>query len=296
MVLLINKKRLRIFAVGLFTMMVIYLSSDLLLVIPEELPVHRESPGSYEDVPSPESSQSVSITQSPEVTPAAQASPDISKTPESTPTNDNMEKPSAPDGFIYLSEALPKAKFDVRYATKYNFTGRVVTGYLSDNISISIKAAEALKKAGAILEAKGYGILIYDAYRPKRAVDFFIEWSKQPEDNLTKAEFYPDFEKSELFDLGYLARRSAHSRGSAIDLTLFDIETGLLLDMGSPYDFLGPVSNHGTSLISEAQTINRNILKDAMKSSGFKELRSEWWHYQLIDEPFPGTYFDYEVE
>lgn len=210
----------------------------------------------------------------------------------------SYNKPSTPlpTGFVYLSEALPEAKFDVRYSTTHNFTGQVVDGYLSDNISMTAKAAEALQKASTFLNENGYGLLTYDSYRPKRAVSFFIEWGEQPETNLTKAEFYPSFAKKDLFELGYLARRSAHSRGSTIDLTLFDLKTSELLDMGSPYDFLGPISNHATKLITDTQTKNRNILKSAMKSAGFKELRTEWWHYQLLDEPFPETYFDFVIE
>jgi D-alanyl-D-alanine dipeptidase len=213
------------------------------------------------------------------------------------PVNTPQGTPAAPhEGFVYLSETLPNAKFDVRYATSHNFTGQIVEGYLTDKISISVKAAEALKKVSDILEKQGYGLLIYDSYRPKRAVDSFIEWGNQPESNDTKAEFYPDFEKSQLFKLGYLAKRSAHSRGSTVDLTIFDMNTGEPLDMGSPYDFLGPISNHGSKLISETQTKNRNILKDAMKAAGFKELRTEWWHYELINEPFPKTYFDFVIK
>lgn len=209
--------------------------------------------------------------------------------------SDNSHQ-ALPDGFVYLSEALPEARFDVRYATSHNFTGKVVEGYLSDRISATAKAAEGLQRASAALKEKGYGLLIYDAYRPKRAVDSFIKWGNSSEDNLTKAEFYPDIHKKDLFKLGYLARRSAHSRGSAIDLTLFSLRTNEPLDMGSPFDFLGSVSNHGTKLITEDQTKNRDILKEALKAAGFKELRTEWWHYQLIQEPFPDTYFDFVID
>lgn len=249
-------------------------------------------------------------------TPSGTTLPTISATPTSTPTSTPTPMPTLtstptaseppkvtvksksvlPDGFVYISDALPEAKFEVRYATTHNFTGKVVEGYNSDHISMTVQAAKALQKASKILKEQGYGILIYDAYRPKRAVDFFIEWGEQPETNETKAEFYPDFEKQELFKLGYLAKRSGHSRGSTIDLTIFDLKTDELLDMGSPYDFLGKISNHGTTLISEEQTANRNILKDAMKAAGFKELRTEWWHYQLVNEPFPQTYFDFVIE
>jgi len=211
-------------------------------------------------------------------------------------SEENADAEGPHPGFVYISKALPEAKLDVRYATTHNFTGRVVEGYLSDNISITKEAAKALKKASEELKSKGYGIIIYDAYRPKRAVDSFIKWSQEPENNLTKAEFYPDFQKEQLFKLGYLAKRSAHSRGSTVDLTLFDLNTGEPLDMGSPYDFLGPISNHGTNLINETQTKNRNILKDAMKNAGFKELKTEWWHYELINEPYPDTFFDFVIQ
>ena len=208
----------------------------------------------------------------------------------------NQEDNILPDGFIYIRDALPDAILEIRYATSHNFTGRVVVGYLSDNASLTLDAAKSLKKANEALEKVGYGIKIYDAYRPKQAVDCFIKWSDEPEDNKTKAEFYPDYDKKDLFSLGYIARRSRHSCGSTIDLTIYYLDTGENLDMGSPYDFLGPISNHGTDLISEEQTKNRNILKKAMKDAGFKELRTEWWHYELVNEPYLDTYFDFPVK
>lgn len=217
------------------------------------------------------------------------------ETPEE-PASEEKTDTKLPDGFVYLKEFLPEARFDIRYATTHNFTGQIVDGYLSDNVCLTIEAAEALKKASEYLKEQGYGILIYDAYRPKRAVEFFIEWGKQPEDYSTKDEFYPSFTKEYLFNNGYLARRSAHSRGSTVDLTLFYLDTGELVDMGSPYDFLDTISNHGTDKITEQQTRNRNILKEAMKKAGFKELRTEWWHYTLVNEPYPDTYFDFVIE
>lgn len=240
-------------------------------------------------LPSFEPSESVSPSPTPTPTPTPSATP--------TPTPEPEKKKSVlPEGFVYLKEYLPDAKFEIRYSTTHNFTGRIVEGYLSDNVSLTKEAAAALKKASDDLKSQGYGILIYDAYRPKRAVDFFIAWSKEPEDNLTKEEFYPEFKKEELFNKGYLARRSGHSRGSTIDLTLFYLDSGELVDMGSPYDFLGTISNHGTDKVTETQTRNRNILKDAMKKAGFKELRTEWWHYEHLNEPYPDTYFDFVVE
>lgn len=237
-----------------------------------------------------EQNQALSSTPSP--------TPETSTTSATTTPEPEPEKKNTvlPEGFVHLKEFLPEARFEIRYATTHNFTGRVVEGYLSDNVSLTIEAAKALKKASDDLKSQGYGILIYDAYRPKRAVDFFIAWSKEPENNLTKEEFYPEFKKEELFNKGYLAKRSGHSRGSTVDLTLYYLDSGELVDMGSPYDFLGTISNHGTDKITEEQTRNRNILKDAMKKAGFKELRTEWWHYELLNEPYPDTYFDFVVE
>lgn len=201
-----------------------------------------------------------------------------------------------PEGFFYLSEALPDVKFDVRYATTHNFTGSIVDGYRSDMICATVQACEALKKAASALKNKGYGLLIFDAYRPKRAVDFFLSWAESPENSKTKQEFYPDIQKKDLHRLGYIAKSSSHSRGSAIDLTLYNLSTGKQLDMGSDFDFFGAISNHGTSLITDSQTENRNILKNAMNDAGFKELKTEWWHYRLIKEPFPDKYFDFVIE
>jgi len=201
-----------------------------------------------------------------------------------------------PEGFVYITDIIPDVRLEIRYATDHNFTGQVVPGYLSSKAILSREAAVALKKVADSLREKGYGILVYDAYRPKQAVSSFIEWAEEPEDWKTKEEFYPDIDKQDLFKLSYLAKRSGHSRGSTIDLTLFSLADGQLLDMGSPYDFLGPISNHGTNLITAAQTENRNILKNAMKAAGFKELRTEWWHYGLSSEPYPDTYFDFPVQ
>lgn len=222
-------------------------------------------------------------------------SPGNKESQSPNPENSQNEK-ILPDGFVYIRVALPNAKLEIRYASAHNFTGRVVEGYLSDDASLTIAAASALKKASEALEKAGYGVKIYDAYRPKQAVDFFIKWGEEPEDFKTKTEFYPDYEKKDLFSLGYIAKKSGHSRGSTVDLTIYDPDTGDDIDMGSPFDFLGPISNHGTALITEEQTNNRNILKKAMKDAGFKELRTEWWHYTLINEPYPDTYFDFPVK
>lgn len=287
-----RRVRLRILLAGAFTLLIIGYHIELSSYTERTGSTEGEAVTVFYETPVP---SSIDAGVNEKATPEAIAT----KTPSVTAsevTEEAVPWPELPEGFVYLAHALPEAKFDVRYATSHNFTGQVVQGYHSNHICATVEATEALNKASSLLAEKGCGLLIYDAYRPKQAVDFFICWGETPEDHLTKAEFYPDFDKKDLFKKGYLAKRSAHSRGSTVDLTLFDLGNGRLLDMGSPYDFLGPISNHGTTLITEAQTKNRNRLKEAMKASGFKELKTEWWHYQLIDEPFPETYFDFTVE
>jgi D-alanyl-D-alanine dipeptidase len=122
-----------------------------------------------------------------------------------------------------------------------------------------------------------------------------MRWAKDLDDTKMKEKYYPHLDKSVLFELGYIAEKSGHSRGSTVDLTLVDVSTGKELDMGSGFDFFGEISNHGTDLIPEEQEKNRNILRDAMMEAGFKIYPEEWWHYTLENEPYPDTYFDFPV-
>ena len=200
-----------------------------------------------------------------------------------------------PDGFVYLDKVLQNASYDVRYYTSNNFLGKRVDGYLAPKVILSQEAAQALAKVEKELAAKGYELKIFDGYRPQRAVDHFVRWAKDLKDTKMKPEYYPQVEKSDLFRLGYIAAKSGHSRGSTVDLTLLDAKTGKELDMGSSFDFFGPVSHHGTSLITEQQTANRNILRDAMLAAGYKLYDEEWWHYTLKNEPYPNSYFNFVV-
>lgn len=201
-----------------------------------------------------------------------------------------------PDGFVYLHEQVPEVELEVRYFGSHNFMGRPVEGYLRPVIITSKETAEALKAVVADLKPKGYGLKIFDAYRPQRAVNQFISWARKLDDTLMKQEFYPQVPKQQLFNLGYIASRSGHSRGSTIDLTLVDLASQCEVDMGSTYDFFGEISHHSTSLITAEQQANREILKNAMSSYGFKLYSKEWWHYTLRDEPFPDTYFDFLIQ
>lgn len=203
--------------------------------------------------------------------------------------------PKLPKGFVYVHDVIETVQYDIRYYGEDNFVGTRIDGYLAPVALLTEEAAAALKVAADILEEQGYYIKIYDAYRPQRAVDHFVRWAQDVGDTKMKAKYYPGLDKSQLFPLGYIAEKSGHSRGSVVDLTLVDMATGEELDMGSGFDFFGDISNHGTDLITPEQERNRNILRDAMVAAGFEIYPEEWWHYLLKDEPYPDTYFDFEV-
>ncbi len=223
--------------------------------------------------------------------PSLESQQQPSPTPVSSPARGAL-----PDGFVYLDEYIPDALFEIRYASDYNFVGAVVDGYKAPVAIATEEAAQALLGANEELKQSGYALLIYDAYRPTKAVAHFIRWAADVEDTAMKDVFYPDVDKSQVFKLGYVASKSGHSRGSTIDLTVADADTGVPLDMGGPYDFFGDISSHGTKKISAEQTANRELLKNAMVRHGFKPYNKEWWHYTLKDEPYPKKYFDFDVE
>jgi D-alanyl-D-alanine dipeptidase len=152
-----------------------------------------------------------------------------------------------------------------------------------------------LREAGARAADQGYGLLLWDAYRPQRAVNRFLAWCGQPEDGGTKATFYPNIERAEMFSLGYVAARSGHSRGSAVDLTLYRLDTGELAPMGGRHDLMDVRSHHGARDVSAAEAQNRRSLCSIMESSGFAAYEREWWHYVLRAEPHPDTYFDFPI-
>ncbi|MBM7061361.1 M15 family metallopeptidase [Pseudomonas sp. UL073] len=205
-----------------------------------------------------------------------------------------------PSDFVYLDTVLHEARYDVRYFNGDNFTGNRVDGYRSARIQLTRPAAQALASAEQELFAQGLGLglglKIFDGYRPQRAVEFFKRWAADPQEQRMKARFYPELDKRELFDRGYIAKQSGHSRGSTVDLTLIDAHSGKELDMGSPFDFFGPISHHDTPLISPAQRHNRQLLRDLMRRHGFEPYTAEWWHYRLRAEPYPDTYFDFPAQ
>lgn len=201
-----------------------------------------------------------------------------------------------PEGFVYVQKVIPDVVLEMRYADSHNFIGKTITGYNKPVAILSTQAAQALKKVQEELKERSLCLKIFDAYRPQRAVDHFIEWARDPADTIMKREFYPAVDKKDLFNFGYLSTRSGHSRGSTIDLTIIDANTGEEMDMGGTYDFFGEISHHHSTKITEEQKKNREILKSVMRKYGFQPYLQEWWHYTYMPEPYPGTYFDFPVE
>lgn len=199
------------------------------------------------------------------------------------------------EGFVDLSVYIPGIRTDIRYATAHNLTGHPLAGYLAGKAIAAREAAEALAAAFQAAQQRGYGMLVYDAYRPQKAVSDFVRWSREAETGETKAEFYPELDKAELFPLGYIAERSGHSRGATIDLTLTDAE-GCPLDMGTCFDFMGERSHHGAAGLTPEQTRNRAVLREIMAGAGFAPYENEWWHYRLENEPYPENYFDFDIK
>lgn len=202
------------------------------------------------------------------------------------------ERSSLPAGFSYVRDVAPGIEVQLKYATTDNFTGQIVDGYESiDAAILRTEAAEELARVQQDLEADGYGLLIYDAFRPTRAVSFFVDWSNTSDDS-TRAEYYPGLEKPGLFQLGYIAEKSGHSLGGTVDVTLIDQHSGEPLDMGGAFDFFGEVSHYETTGLSEAQIANRLRLHNAMAAHGFAQYPLEWWHYSypLGDNPMPQNF------
>ncbi len=198
-------------------------------------------------------------------------------------------------GFVLLSEAVPDAILEIRYYSTYNFVGDRIDGYEEPLALLTAEAAAALKEVSDELVTEGYRLKIYDAYRPQMAVTHFVNWAQDGDDERMKGYFYPDLEKGKLFSLGYISRRSGHTRGSTVDLTLFDMTTGQDVDMGGTFDFFGERSHSDYTGITDEQYANRMLLRDAMMSHGFKPLKGEWWHFTLRDEPYPDTYFTFPI-
>jgi D-alanyl-D-alanine dipeptidase len=199
------------------------------------------------------------------------------------------------DDFVFVDEYVSGIRWDAKYATWDNFTGKPVDGYLANRIVGTKALCAALERAREKAEALGFGLLLWDGYRPQRAVDCFVRWSQQPEDGRRKQRHYPNIDRVAMFEKGYVAAKSGHSRGSTVDLTLFHVATGELAAMGGDHDLMDAISHHGASGITEVEAENRQCLRFIMEGCGFSSYDSEWWHYTLKDEPYPDTYFDFPI-
>ncbi len=210
--------------------------------------------------------------------------------------------------FVNLAEAVPDVILEIRYYSTYNFVGARVDGYDEPVALLTRQAADSLRAVSDDLVKQGYRLKIYDAYRPQCAVDHFVRWAADVNDTLMKSYFYPDVPRDKLFKLGYIAEKSGHTRGSTVDLTLFDMATEKELDMGGTFDWFGLESHpdyggdpdtgvyKGNAQITAEQFHNRMILREAMMRHGFKPIGEEWWHFTLKNEPFPDTYFTFPVK
>ena len=215
----------------------------------------------------------------------------------STLSDEDPTKPPSKEDFVDLKELMPNLRSDIRYYGSNNFVGRPIAGYNQPRCLLTKEAAEALKKVQDELERLGFGLLIYDAYRPQRATDDFISWCKDEHDEQMKAQYYPNVEKKDLFALGYISAKSGHSRGSTVDVTIVSLKTKQILNMGSPYDLFDDISHtdHKEQITKNQQAL-RQLLKRRMEKHGWKSYPQEWWHFTLENEPFPNTYFDFPIE
>ena len=202
-----------------------------------------------------------------------------------------------PSGFVLLSDYVPQIVQEIRYFSTYNFVGERINGYEEPCAIITTEAARAIQRVSNELNVQGYRLKVFDAYRPAGAVRHFVLWGVDDLDQRMKPFFYPDLEKNQLFEQGYVASRSSHSRGSTIDLTLLDMSTGKEVDMGSPFDMFSEVSHpdYRGPEITEEQYRNRMFLQNAMTRHGFEPIDCEWWHFTLKDEPYPDIYFEFPV-
>ncbi len=201
-----------------------------------------------------------------------------------------------PKHFSYLKVKIPSIELEIRYYGTNNFIGSKIDGYLAPKAILTTKATIALASVQKELKAFGLGLKVFDAYRPQKAVDHFVRWGHDLSDIKMKSIYYPSVQKKHLFRDGYIAKRSGHSRGSTVDLTIIDLASKVELDMGSAFDFFGKISHINAPNITPQQRANRMLLNVLMLKNGFKAYSEEWWHFTLKNEPYKKTYFNFNVE
>lgn len=234
----------------------------------------------------------------------------------------SISQEAASKNFVYLSDIDPTIIISPRYCSSENFVGCSVDGYKKPVIMLTKQAALALKKVQEDVKKDGYSLVVYDAYRPQCAVNHFMRWADELNNQTKKSQYYPRVDKDKVFELGYVAKKSGHSRGSTVDLTLIKVDKKLkpvveskrkladgftvtflddnTVDMGSSFDLFDKASHYENDLISEQHKKLRTYLKDIMEKHGFKNYSEEWWHFTLKNEPYPAdkdsSYFNFSIE
>jgi D-alanyl-D-alanine dipeptidase len=226
---------------------------------------------------------------------AKPSSDETEQDPTETVDEDGVKLSDDSSDFVLISDVVPDVILEIRYYSTYNFVGDRIDGYEEPLAFLTKEAAAALKDVSEELNGKGYRLKIFDAYRPQMAVTNFMNWALDADDTRMKEYFYPELEKDVLFPQGYIAEHSGHSRGSTVDLTLFDMTTEREVDMGGTFDYFGELSHPDYTEITEEQYANRMILREAMMNHGFKPLPEEWWHFTLENEPYPDAYFPFPI-
>lgn len=204
---------------------------------------------------------------------------------------------SMPRDFVSLAAVEPTIEIDAKYFGTDNFVGAKIDGYEANKCILTRRAAESLAAAHRELTKNGFGLKVFDCYRPQKAVDHFVRWAKDLADEKHKSKFYPAVPKNELFSRGYIAEQSGHSRGSTVDLTMVKLgkKAGVELDMGTIFDFFDERTHTASPLVPADAAANRQKLKAALEKFGFKNYPKEWWHYTMVDEPHPKTFFNFPV-
>lgn len=197
--------------------------------------------------------------------------------------------------FISLKDAVSETLVELAYAGNNNFVGHRLPGYEKELALFPKLLLPHFEKASSLAIARGFKLKVFDAYRPQKTVDFFIEWSKQEEDREDlRLQYYPKFSRNELFNEGYLAAFSSHSRGTAIDLTLVEAESLNELDMGGHFDLFDEISHTHSQLISNAQKLAREELGAIMSEAGFRNFSKEWWHFSIRPTPWD-QYLNFDI-
>lgn len=237
-----------------------------------------------------------------------------------TPSGDAWATKALPRGFVYLSEVDATILQDMRYATANNFTGKKVPGYEAGECILAKPVAEALKRVQQSLQSRRFSLKVYDCYRPTRAVNAFAAWGLDPLETKETKRFYPRLDKQAVFSQGYIARRSTHSLGTSVDLTLVDLDKAArsdghdkqtvygscigpknarapdsTMDMGTGFDCFDSLSHTWSDGVGSQQKQWRTILVKAMQRQGFRNYKREWWHFSLPVKRFKKRH-DFPIE